>query len=121
MKLNSIVYFYYDNFVPCVKGRLGVGFEDAGKKYFTISHLNNDNKPIGTSIAPADHIFDTQAACMDYAESMGAFDEPAPTVCRCGECVYHEKRCSGLVKLDTGAFWTAGGCMNGVRKERRGK
>ncbi len=38
-------------------------------------------------------------------------------VVRCEQCQYYNKRCTGLIKLDTGAYWTAGGCLNGERRE----
>lgn len=63
MNEGRIVYCYYDNLVPCQKGRIQ---EITQCGWYKVEWLNEENKGVGTSTFPNDRVFATIEECIAY-------------------------------------------------------
>lgn len=66
MKNGQIVYFYYDNVIPCQKGRI----QEIGEGWCKVSWLNDDNKSTGSSCVPNERIFESEESCIFYSNAL---------------------------------------------------
>jgi hypothetical protein len=62
MEKGQIVYFYYDNVIPCQKAKI-LEIIDGG---YEVNWLNDNNRPCGNSSIPADRVFASEKECIDY-------------------------------------------------------
>lgn len=68
MKIGQIVYFYYDNIIPCQKARIVEIQEDSYK----IDWLNDEGRSIGSSFTPKDRVFKAKQESLNYYKALMA-------------------------------------------------
>lgn len=66
LEKDQIVYFYYDNMIPCQKGRIKEEIVGGYK----VNWLNDNDKSTGSSSVPIHRVFSTTEECTEYSNSI---------------------------------------------------
>lgn len=68
---NNIIYFYYDQNVPLLKGHLSdrPAVTEQGQEYVFVDWINDNDRCVGHSYVPKENIFSTREECLSFAKN----------------------------------------------------